>query len=160
MVLKLAACGPRPYEYFTDPEDGAFNTFDFIIVALSLFFDVAAMRLLRLLKLIGKIEALRVILRGLAAGIRAVISIVMLLGLIIYLYAITGVNLFSENDPGHFGRVGVASLYLFQAATLSGWGDMYEGNYFGCDRYDMGTCACGRALCLYVRPLFDLTRAF
>lgn len=139
VVLKIAARGVRPLEYFTDLEDGSFNTFDFIIVILAMFFDVAAMRLLRLLKIVGKIKELRVILLGLTAGICAVLSIMMLLGLIIYLYAITGVTLFAENDPGHFGRVGVACLYLFQCATLSGWGEMYEGNYFGCDLYDMGT---------------------
>ena len=32
--------------------------------------------------------------------------------------------MFGENDRVHFGDMGVAMLALFQAATLSAWGDM------------------------------------
>ena len=46
--------------------------------------------------------------------------------------------MFGENDRVHFGDMGVAMLALFQAATLSAWGDMYMVNAYGCERYDSG----------------------
>ena len=95
-------------------------------------------RLLRLLKIMNKLEELRGILLGLAAGLSAVASIMLLLLLVIFLYAIAGIVLFGENDPFHFGGVGRAMLTLFQVATLAGWTDIYRINYFGCDRHTGG----------------------
>lgn len=53
-ILKVLAEGERPLLYFTDPNDGAFNTFDFVIVVLSFAFigeegqgAVQCMRLMR-----------------------------------------------------------------------------------------------------------------
>ena len=85
-----------------------------------------------------KIPQLRFVLLGFAAGLRAVVPIMLLMLLIIYLYAIVGRAMFGANDRVHFGDMGVAMLALFQAATLSAWGDMYMVNAYGCERYDSG----------------------
>ena len=106
VVLKILSKGDAPLEYFTDPEDGSWNTFDFIVVLMSYVSNVSLMRLLRLLKVMGKVEELRVLLLGLVAGIRAVTAIMILLMLVIFLYAVVGVLYFSDNDPAHFGKLG------------------------------------------------------
>ncbi len=47
-----------------------------------------------------------------------------LLLILIYIYAILGVSLFSQNDPQHFGSLGKSMLSLFQITTLEGWADI------------------------------------
>ena len=97
---------------------------------------LAVGRLLRLVKVVLKVPQLRFVLLGFVAGIRAVFPIMGLLLLIIYLYAIMGRLVFGENDRAHFGSMGPTMLTLFQAATLSAWGDMWAVNEYGCDRFD------------------------
>jgi voltage-gated sodium channel len=70
----------------------------------------------------NKVPQLRVILLGLVAGLRAVGSVMMLMGLVMFLYAIIGFVFFGTNDPAHFGGVAIGMLTLFRTATLASWG--------------------------------------
>jgi hypothetical protein len=141
-VFKIFAEGVHPANYWIGPERN-WNNFDFWLV----FFcwipfagNVAFLRLLRLmrlLKLVGKVKQLQVIVMGLAKGLSAVSYIILLMLLIFYLFAVMGVSSFRDNDPFHFGSLGVAMLSLFRAATLEDWGDIMFINWFGCDsQYD------------------------
>ena len=38
-ILRIWACGSRPWVYFRDINDGSFNTFDFILVVVSVVFS-------------------------------------------------------------------------------------------------------------------------
>ena len=64
-------------------------------------------------------EGLKEILLGLVAGVRAVSSIMLLMFVVIFLYAIAGRIFFGENDPVHFGSVAIGMLSLFQANERS-----------------------------------------
>ena len=74
-VLKIVAEGKKPGRYFTDPNDGVFNTMDFGIVLVSYAFMGSSsastivvlrmLRLARLLTLIKGVQQLRVIVSGL-----------------------------------------------------------------------------------------------
>ena len=144
LLIKIIAYGRRPDRFFTDPEDGNFNLFDFTIVALSFALlnqngsIIAVLRLLRLLKILVKFEEVRVILLGLFAGMRAVNPIMLLMLVVIFFWAILGKLIFSENDPAHFGHIGISMLTLFQVATLASWGDVFRINYFGCSKFHAG----------------------
>ena len=137
IVVKLAACGETPIKYFTDANDGMFNTFDFLIVVVSLInFGteggvVSVFRLLRLIKLMSKLSALRQIMLGLVAGMKAVSSIMVLMLLVTFLFSIIGHFLFHDNDPAHFDTVESGMLSLFVFATLTSWGNTAQINYFG-----------------------------
>ena len=146
VVFKILARGLHPLDYFRDKEDGSFNTFDFTVVALSVMFEIgigsdasiiAVARLLRLLKIMAKVPALRIILSGLTAGIHSVKSILMLLLLLIFLSSILCVTIFGYNAPYHFGNVQQSIVTLFQVSTLSGWHEVFQVAYFGCADYDM-----------------------
>jgi voltage-gated sodium channel len=50
----------------------------------------------------------------------------LLLGLIFYIYAVTGVNLFGQASPEYFGNLRAALLALFQMITLDDWRTMYD----------------------------------
>lgn len=47
-----------------------------------------------------------------------------LLGIVLYKYAVAGYVTFSEDDPEHWGNLGVALLSLFQTVTLDDWGNI------------------------------------
>jgi hypothetical protein len=104
-IAKLVSFGERPIKFFTDPDDGAFNTFDLTIVVVSYATmgssggGVAVMRLLRLVKLMNKLPALREILLGLVAGVQAVSSIMILMMLIMFFFSVVANLFFSKNDP-------------------------------------------------------------
>jgi voltage-gated sodium channel len=44
-----------------------------------------------------------------------------LVGVLIYVYAILGHNLFGPHDPGHWGTLGLALRSVFQMLTLDDW---------------------------------------
>ncbi len=45
----------------------------------------------------------------------------LLLSILFYIYAVTGVSFFSKADPAHFGTLGDALLTLSGVITLEGW---------------------------------------
>jgi hypothetical protein len=79
-------------------QSGTFNCFDFVIVVAGLAFmgdtnagAVGALRLLRLVRLLTFIKGvpqLRVIVSGLAQGLKSVVYIVMVLCLVVYMCVI------------------------------------------------------------------------
>jgi voltage-gated sodium channel len=137
-LFKILSEGRKPFRYFFGP-DKMWNNFDFwIVFACWLPFEsnislLRLLRLLRLLKLVDKVKQLHVIVMGLVKGIAGVSYIFLLMMLIFYLFAVMGVALFRENDPFHFGSLGVSMLSLFRAATLEDWADIMFINWFGCD---------------------------
>lgn len=146
-IIKMVAEGNRPWRYFVGPE-WAWNNFDFIIVmacmpwpgmdAGSSVAFLRLLRLMRLLKLVRKVKKLQVIVMGLVKGLSSVSYIMILMILIFYLFAVMGVYNFRENDPGHFGNLGVAMLTLFRCSTLEDWTDVMYINMYGCEAYDTG----------------------
>ena len=130
-VLKIVAECHSPGNYFRDPENGSFNTFDFLLVVLSFAFignsnttaigGLRMLRLIRLLTFIKGVQQLRVIIIGLVSGLKSVVYIVMLLFLVVYIFAIMGCIFFGSNDPARFGTVPSSMLTLFQVSTLASW---------------------------------------
>ncbi len=130
MALKLAAHGRRPWDYFRD----GWNVFDFTIVVLCLLPVggpfAAALRLvrtLRLLRLITALPKLQLLVGALIKSLGSMGYVGLLLGLIFYIYAVTGVHLFGKQSPEHFGDLRSALLSLFQIITLDDWREMYDG---------------------------------
>ena len=126
-LLKMIALAPRSYRYFLD----GWNVFDFLIIVFSLvpatgsFAMLARLaRLMRVLRLISAIRDLRLITAALLRSIPGVGNVVMLVSVIVYIYAIVGHQLFSEQDPENWRNLGVSALTLFQIITLEGWNDV------------------------------------
>jgi voltage-gated sodium channel len=47
--------------------------------------------------------------------------VIMMLGLLLYVYGVLGIYLFREHDEARWGSLGTAFLTLFQILTLEGW---------------------------------------
>ena len=109
--------------FWRDP----WRIFDFVIVAVALlpatgaFSVLRAFRILRVLRLVSSIKAIRRVVTGLLAAIPGMSSIVLLLGLIFYIFAVISTKLFAESFPQWFGSIGESAYSLFQIMTLESW---------------------------------------
>jgi voltage-gated sodium channel len=123
-ILKLAAHCPKPWNYFRD----GWNVFDFIVVVLCLLpmdsqFAVVLRlgRTLRLLRLVSALPKLQLLVGALIKSFSSMGYVGLLLGLMFYIYGITGVHFFGGHDKEHFGSLPAAFLTLFQTVTLDDW---------------------------------------
>jgi voltage-gated sodium channel len=129
IVLKMAAHGRRPLDYFRD----RWNVFDFTIVALCVlpvggpFAAVLRLvRTLRLLRLITALPKLQLLVGALLRSLSSMGYVSLLLGLLFYIYAITGIHLFGLHASQYFGSLSVAMLSLFQMVTLDNWAELFH----------------------------------
>src|SRR5687767_2608937 len=124
LAIRMASYWPRPLAFFRD----GWNVFDFTVVALSLlpaagsFATVARLaRLLRVVRLVSVLPELRLIVGTMLRSFGSMLSIVLLLSLVVYVYAVLGYHLFGAADPARWGDLGTAVRTLFEALTLEGW---------------------------------------
>lgn len=126
-ALKIIAVAPRLRLYFGN----GWNLFDFTVVVLSLipasgeYAMIARLaRLLRVARLISTIPELRLIISTLVRSIPSMGHVLMLMGVIFYIYAVAGYHLFHEHDPEHWRNLGMSLLTLFRVVTLEDWTDV------------------------------------
>lgn len=131
IAVRLLAHAPRIWTFFRD----GWNVFDFTIVALSLLpaagplATVARLaRLLRALRVVSALPELRLIVGTMLRSIPSLANVIVLLGLILYVYAVLGVHLFASADPLHWGTLPRAALTLFQVLTLEGWVELQKAS--------------------------------
>jgi voltage-gated sodium channel len=124
IALRITAAAPRPWRFFTD----AWNVFDAAVVAASLlpqvgsFATVARLaRVLRVGRLLSAVPELRLIVDTMLRSVRSMGHVALLLGLLLYVYGIVGVQLFGAADPEHWRSLSHAFATLFQILTLEGW---------------------------------------
>ena len=129
IALKLAAHGRRPLDYFKD----GWNVFDFSVVVLCLlpwnsqFAAVLRLiRTLRLLRLVSALPKLQLLVGALIKSFGSMGYVGLLLSLMFYIYAITGVHLFGGHDKEHFGSLSLAFFTLFQTITLDDWKFLFD----------------------------------
>ena len=122
--IRLVAYFPRPHRFFAD----GWNVFDFVIVALSLLPSVGSFatvarvaRLLRVLRILSVFPDLRLIVGTMIRSLSSMGSVIVLLALVVYVYAVLGYHLFGAVDPVHWGDLGLSVRTLFEVLTLEGW---------------------------------------
>jgi voltage-gated sodium channel len=113
------------WAFFRDP----WSVFDFLVVGIALvpatetFSVLRALRILRVLRLITAVPTLKRVVAGLLASLPGMGSIVFLIALLYYVFAVMGTKLFGESNPELFGTLGGALFTLFTVMTLEGWVD-------------------------------------
>jgi len=132
IAIRLVAFAPGVHRFFAD----GWNVFDFTVVALSLlpavgpFATVARLaRLFRALRLVSVVPELRLIVSTMVRSIPSMGHVILLLGLIVYVYAVLGVHLFRGVDPEHWGSLPRAGLTLFEILTLEGWVEVQKASF-------------------------------
>ncbi|XP_059156306.1 sodium channel protein type 4 subunit alpha B-like [Physella acuta] len=149
-VLKLF--GLRWY-YFKVP----WNVFDFVVVVLSIlasslqefedsfFISPTLLRVIRVfrvgrvLRLVKSAKGIRTLLFSLAVSLPALFNIGLLLGLVMFIYAIMGMNFFQGSeqkygldDTFNFDTFFRSFILLFQMCTSAGWSDVLNGLIYRC----------------------------
>jgi voltage-gated sodium channel len=123
IILRLISTRP-----FIDYFKNSWNLFDFFIVVSGHLFAGAhfitvlrILRVLRVLRAISVIPSLRRIVNALLMTIPALGNIMLLMGLLFYIFAVIGTMLFSHHAPEYFGSLHLTLLTLFQVVTLESW---------------------------------------
>ncbi len=103
------------------------NLFDLAIVSISLVPSAGALsvlralRVLRVLRLISTVSSLRRVIEALIRSIPGLGSVTIIMGLIFYVFAVIGTNLYQDDFPQWFGSLGKTMYSLFQIMTLESW---------------------------------------
>ena len=131
LALRLYAHGLK---FFKDP----WSLFDFSIVAISLMpatgnlSVLRSLRILRALRLISVVPSLRRVIGGLVAALPGMGSIVVLMALVFYVFAVMATKLYGEAFPEWFGNLGASLYTLFQVMTLESWSMGHRASGHGC----------------------------
>ncbi|MFN4271955.1 MAG: ion transporter [Aliihoeflea sp.] len=110
-------------QFFRDP----WRIFDLFVVTVALVAATSnlsvlrALRILRVLRLITVVPSMRRVVGGLVAALPGMGSVVMLLMLVYYVFAVMATKLFAASFPDWFGSLGASAYSLFQIMTLESW---------------------------------------
>jgi voltage-gated sodium channel len=110
-------------DFWRDP----WRIFDLAVVGIAWvpatgsFSVLRALRILRVLRLVGMIPSLRRVVGGLIAALPGMGSIMALLSLVFYVFAVMATKLFGGAFPEWFGSIGASAYTLFQVMTLESW---------------------------------------
>lgn len=123
IALKLIA-------YRLDFFKNGWNIFDVLVVGIALMpasgelSVLRALRVLRLMRLASAVPSMRRVISGMFHAIPGSMSVAAVLGVMYYVAAIIGINLFRDSTPERFGDMGTTLFTLFQMMTLESWPDI------------------------------------
>lgn len=141
LLIRIVAEGRQPLNFFKS----AWNVFDFVIVvvtmlphlyspdsvsadpllALRVFRLLRAGRVIRTLRLIGNMPSLKLIVETMMRTIPALMSVLLLLAVWFYVYAIIGTFLFGACEASKFATLSDSVLALFEC-MLGNWVEIME----------------------------------
>jgi len=136
ILMRFFAEWNRPKAFFSS----GWNCFDFALVVGSFLplgnfpLIIRLLRLARLAKLLERERHLRIIIHSFLHSIKPTGFVSLVLVIIIYIYAVIGFSVFSENDPIHFGTLLLSMQSILQLA-FEGWSDILYIQMYGCKDY-------------------------
>jgi len=120
MTIKIYGYGPR---FFKSP----WNLFDLTIVSVGLLPTQAnlsvlrALRVIRAMRILSVVPQLRSVIRALLEALPGMGAVIILLGIVYYIFAVMATMLYSSTFPQWFGTIGESLYSLFQIMTLESW---------------------------------------
>lgn len=135
VAVKIYVHKNKPWRYFLDP----WNVFDFMIIficflpyfltinsddthailALRIFRLLRSFRVFRTLRMITSLKPLQTIIETLIKSLPSISFVVLLLGILFYVYAIIGYSIFGKYDT-NFESLGKSVITLFSSLS-GGW---------------------------------------
>ncbi len=127
LIVRIASYGKKPWMFFTS----GWNVFDFLVIALIPLFAGSAtvvrlLRLLRIVRLFRFMPEFRMLSNSLARSIKPLLSLLVLIGFLMFLFAMAGVYLFGADNPESWGDLGIALVTLTILLTLENFPDSLE----------------------------------
>ena len=128
VVLRIVSYGSKPWMFFRNP----WNVFDFLIVVLIPFLNNGSVifrlvRLLRILRIFRFLPEARILMLSMIKSVAPLASLGVLIGFLMFIYAMAGVYLFGAQAPERWGDVGVAMITLTVMLTLENFHDSFLG---------------------------------
>lgn len=128
VVLRIISYGTKPWMFFRNP----WNVFDFLIVVLIPFLDGGTVifrlvRLLRILRIFRFLPEARILMLSMIKSVAPLASLGVLIGFLMFIYAMAGVYLFGEQSPERWGDIGAAMITLTVMLTLENFPDSFLG---------------------------------
>ena len=106
------------------------NIFDFLVIGISIVGMAAsitafrALRILRTLRLVKRVPSMRLVIESFMRALPGIGSVLTVMLLMVFVYALIGQNLYGHVAPELFGSVHQSAFTLFTVLTLEGWPDV------------------------------------
>jgi len=106
------------------------NVFDAVVIVISVVGMAAsitafrALRVLRTLRLVKRVPSMRVVIESFMRAIPGIGSVLTVMLLMIFVYALIGQSLYGHVSPELFGTLHQSAFTLFTVLTLEGWPDV------------------------------------
>ena len=103
------------------------NIFDLAVVGFTLLpatgnlSVLRALRIIRAMRLLSVLPQMREVVQALLNALPGMASVLTVLGLVYYIFAVMGTRLFGQDFPQWFGTLGESFYSLFQIMTLESW---------------------------------------
>lgn len=128
LVLRIISYGTKPWMFFANP----WNVFDFLVVGLIPFLNDGTLifrlvRLLRILRIFRFLPEARILMLSMVKSVAPLANLAVLIGFLMFIYAMAGVYLFGAALPDRWGNIGVAMLTLTVMLTLENFPDSFLG---------------------------------
>jgi voltage-gated sodium channel len=121
LILRMVSYFPRPWNFFRS----GWNIFDFIVIGAALIpairAQVEVLRLLRLARIVRLLRFLpnaRMLIATMGKALPSVLSMVVLVILILFIYGMVGFVMLGDALPKEWGNIGSAMMTLFILLTL------------------------------------------
>jgi voltage-gated sodium channel len=126
LVLRIVSYGRKPWMFFLNP----WNVFDFLVVILIPFLNNGTVifrlvRLLRILRIFRFLPEARILMLSMVKSVAPLANLAVLIGFLMFIYAMAGVYLFGAALPEQWGNLGVAMLTLTVMLTLENFPDSF-----------------------------------
>ncbi len=128
VALRIVSYGSKPWMFFRN----GWNVFDFLIVVAIPFLSGTTVifrlvRLLRILRIFRFLPEARILMLSMIKSVSPLANLAVLIGFLMFIYAMAGVYLFGEQAPERWGDVGTAMLTLTVMLTLENFPDAFLG---------------------------------
>ena len=123
LVLKIYAFRGKFFTY-------GWNQFDLFVILISIVGMAASItmfrsfRVLRTLRVVTNIPSMRKVIESFLRSLPGIASVLMVMILMIFVFALIGQNLYSEVSQELFGSLHRSAFTLFTVLTLEGWPDV------------------------------------
>ena len=127
--MRFASYGRRPQGFFSS----GWNVFDFVVVGAAFVPGISQSttllrlaRLARVVRVVRLLPDVRILMLAMARSIPPMLSLAVLAGLVLYVYAMVGWMIFGDEDPERWGDIGQAVLTMFVLLTLENFPDVLD----------------------------------
>lgn len=123
--LRILSYGSKPWMFFRS----GWNVFDFLLIGLTPFFQGQTMvlrllRLLRVIRIFRFLPEVRILTSSIIKSFPPLASLTVLIGFMLFLYAMTGYYMFGSEATENWGDVGLAMQSLILLLTLENFPDL------------------------------------